>query len=341
MTELTESLPDSVANDYHVNNKVRFDDKDKVELKKTSKSDGDEEVNKSNNGEANCSSRSIAELQRAILSPLKTNNVNDEVDDSDLRGENPNFPSVRKTRQFLSRETYPASASPEQEDLIITEEKSHYKRQPYHTMKDSKPFSYIRAANNQSSSRSMSRASSKEQGGLESPSLIRKVIIDQNGGGGGRESPSFSPPRHEVKVIEQKQRQQETAFSVPIVRPAHESKFDHHPVNAVFSDEEASLTWLEKQQRKLNEKREAERRRENPPQKKFSTSQHFVLNEFRSVKSETTDGYASDLYSETGGDTTTRESSPSTYKYNNTINGHNNNSNNNNNNHVYNIPVKV
>ena len=72
--------------------------------------------------------------------------------------------------------------------------------QPYHTRMDSKPFSYIRTnmgGSSKASSRNISRASSKEALshpggiGLESPSLLRK-ILDVNGSSG---SSNATPPR--------------------------------------------------------------------------------------------------------------------------------------------------
>ena len=89
--------------------------------------------------------------------------------------------------------------------------------------------------------------------------------------------------------------------------------------------EEASLTWLEKQQRKLEERRSAQRRRE------LSGGSHFggghvggggaggheanLMRELKTsldrARSETTDGYAaSETASLLFSDTSTRESSP-------------------------------
>ena len=92
-----------------------------------------------------------------------------------------------------------------------------------------------------------------------------------------------------------------------------------------MSDEEASLTWLQKQQRKLEERRSAQRRRE------LSGGSHFggghvggggaggheanLMRELKTsldrARSETTDGYAaSETASLLFSDTSTRESSP-------------------------------
>lgn len=220
-----------------------------------------------------------------------------------------------------------------------------YNSQPYHTRTDSKPFSYIRSlgGSSKASSRNISRASSKETLsqpggiGLESPSLLRK-ILDVNGSNqsyGSRPmspniissrsspappaisignnnarldfqspslvnktlsshaTPQFSAP-FEASLSSHNTAQniynfQSSTLLSPSVVPIdpsvtlqhrsstnmqinsngsiiasdetkHSSKLIEH-MNA--TDEEASLTWLQKQQKKLKERRDNQRRRES------------------------------------------------------------------------------
>ena len=81
-----------------------------------------------------------------------------------------------------SRENYEAGES----SLRTTVAPKMEVEQPYHTRVDSKPFSYFRT-NSNNASRTASRASSREpqqpQPGLESPTVLRRIM-----GNGGRAS---------------------------------------------------------------------------------------------------------------------------------------------------------
>ena len=219
-----------------------------------------------------------------------------------------------------------------------------YNSQPYHTRTDSKPFSYIRSlgSSSKASSRNISRASSRETlsqtggVGLESPSLLRK-ILDVNGSNtsygsrpmspnnvssrnspcppsmhtgnntninfqtstpsnktlSSRTTPQFSAP-FEASLSSHNNAQnfynfQSSTLLSPSVVPIDPSvtqqnrSSTHMQINNNGSiiasnetknsskliqhmnatDEEASLTWLQKQQKKLNERRNTQRRRES------------------------------------------------------------------------------
>ena len=205
--------------------------------------------------------------------------------------------------------------------------------QPYHMMEDSKPFSYIPM--NNGGSRPGSRSSLRPRGGgLESPSLLRRIM-----GQGGEEDEAqseadFPPPpsskestpavnnneaasahngdrgqpqaqsAHQVAELQQKQaqllleqqqqllqrqhqllQQQAKLASAPSAPSPTPSSVTSPPSYTNYllrkpgeSDEEATLTWLERQQRKLVERREVERRRVQ----RNNTSNKFLMNELKS-----------------------------------------------------------
>lgn len=195
--------------------------------------------------------------------------------------------------------------------------------QPYHTRADSKPFSYFRSTSN--GSRTVSRASSRDnsshQPGLESPSILRKIM-----GNGDSDSRPMSPSV--TLTTTTTSRGSSPAVSVPIQRtfsPAYQQQQQQQQFQANKSssslikesvqnmtDEEASLTWLQKQQRKLEDRRAAQRRREGGPDNSLMRELKTSLDRARSMETATTDGYAgsettaSAMFSETS----TRESSP-------------------------------
>jgi len=263
---------------------------------------------------------------------------------------------------------------------------------PYHTRYDSKPFSYIRQNPSVPTSKNVSRCSSREAidggrgRGLESPSLLRKVIgVAQAEIESPPASPAFnSPSRNNSFSFNQRQPSFATSsahneaassfsnssFSEANVRGNNTStevnvSFNNNSTsgcgnfsngvssynNSTFlsalnntssvlensfseindslgknSDtggaklsadnrsEEDRLTWLQKQQKKLQERREVQKKTQQESAyliKELKTS----LQRARSGGTETTDGYASDvnslLYSETS-----RESSPAKQIYN-------------------------
>lgn len=310
------------------------------------------------------------------------------------------IPSVRQTRQILlSRETYdPCPSETSQMDGGTATATSGPYRQPYHTLNDSKPFSYIRAT--VGGSKPASRAQSREalnmtNSGLESPSLLRKLM------GGGRErdhlngadSPEMTIPIQSIPKSQQSSVHieirpssetqngsswpnqngdriipvnhqasssappstptrgfQKSERTVPIqhsgqrsihpdqtdssssannftssafISPAPYPDNDFHLTSSALADMEASLSWLERQQKKLNEKRELDRKKQNRTIHHHHHEFDTMVNDLRSAsasanynnpsgpKSETTtDGYASDLASMLYSETSTRESSP-------------------------------
>ena len=136
---------------------------------------------------------------------------------------------------------------------------------------DSKPFSYIHQNGGGNVSRNLSRTSSKEtiphsqsHQGLESPNLLKKIMSNDSSAETNSASAvdGISPKFTTTLTIEQNG----STFS--------EINNDNGSISAAdealllrpdssMSDEEASLSWLERQQRKLQRRREAERRRLN------------------------------------------------------------------------------
>ena len=84
------------------------------------------------------------------------------------------FPSVKETKSALESTYAPPGRG--DEDKVNPSSLT----QPYHMMEDSKPFSYIPMSNG--GSRPGSRSSQKPRAGLESPSLLRRIM-----GQGGEE----------------------------------------------------------------------------------------------------------------------------------------------------------
>ncbi len=310
-----------------------------------------------------------------------------------------NFPSVRKTRQqLLSRDNYASEGGGAALNPAAL-------KQPYHTMEDSKPFSYIPALNG--GSRPGSRGSQQPQlRGLESPSLLRKImgkdagdgddattdagsqaaedagvdrredfskestptpkftttITIQNGGGpaapqtdiaSNLPGPSPEEMKRQLAELQQQQHkllleQQQQLLQKQQQLLQQQAKLQHQEqqqqqmstqtttVTAMVaspqslptptytnyllskpgeSDEEASLTWLERQQKKLKERRECERRRTSRNNANGSSVMHELKSSLKAARgvSGETDGYASSeaahsqLYSEAS---STRESSP-------------------------------
>ncbi|TRY68229.1 hypothetical protein TCAL_04168 [Tigriopus californicus] len=270
-------------------------------------------------------------------------------------------------------------------------------RQPYHTLNDSKPFSYIRAT--VGGSKPPSRAQSREalnmtNSGLESPSLLRKLMggSTERDVANGAHSPSKSIPIQSMpkpqqssvhieirpssenyngsarpnqdgeRIIPVNHQSSSSATpssptrgfqtserSVPIqhsgqrsirsdqtqsssgnnftssafISPTPYPDNDFHLTSSALADMEASLSWLERQQKKLNEKRDLDRKKQNKTihhHHEFDTMVNDLRNASASAnyntpppgpKSETTtDGYASDLASMLYSETSTRESSP-------------------------------
>ena len=101
------------------------------------------------------------------------------------------YPSVKETKTALES-TY-APARPESRESRVDPSNL---TQPYHMMEDSKPFSYIPMSNGGSRPGSRSSQSQRPRaGGLESPSLLRRIM----GQGGGEEDEAqseadFPPP---------------------------------------------------------------------------------------------------------------------------------------------------
>jgi len=278
---------------------------------------------------------------------------------------------------------------------VYSEKISMEEPTPYHTRYDSKPFSYIRQNPSVPTSKNVSRCSSREAidggrgRGLESPSLLRKVIgVAQAELDTPPASPAFNSPgpssRNNSFSFNQRQpsfatssgqndiassfanssfseanlRGNNTSTEVNVSFNNSNSNYNNSVSNGVSSynnstflsalnntssvlensfseindgmsknsdaggaklslddrSEEDRLTWLQKQQRKLQERREVQKKTQQESAyliKELKTS----LQRARSGGTETTDGYASDvnslLYSETS-----RESSPAKQIYN-------------------------
>ncbi len=295
-------------------------------------------------------------LSRQDIEPNKTEEEEEVV-----------FPNVKQTRQLLqSRDTYDVDGSSYKdyydEDTTLGKQggsRVGVVKQPYHTLKHSKPFSYIRSNSDLATmigSRNVRRSNSREvlasaKPGLESPGLIRKVM-------GGRDSHSedkddsfenllndstdrdrrqMSPLYHSTPKVSREENK-------PPFKPAHPpTGFNNdgnlkklHSPTAVSSpltsghqdDFEATASWLERQQKKLMDRREIERRRGVRVQQDAAVVDELKSNiqisrqdhphqqhpnaVYQTKSETTTDGYASDLasmlheYSETS----TRESSP-------------------------------
>ncbi len=194
---------------------------------------------------------------------------------------------------------------------------------PYHTLRDSKPFSYIH------SSRDMSRSSSREaltnfQAGLESPGLLRKIL--GKGDEGKENSINGLSPRHTNGHMTPLH-SSTPEFSRDASKP---SQYISH-LTIHTSDEEASLTWLERQQLKLRQRRENDNCARKGVQKQLVDEFKSYLSPSNARSETTTDGYASsdvgnvtNIYSEAS----TRESSPGTKQQHHQQ-------------HIYNIPVKI
>ena len=267
-------------------------------------------------------------------SPLSRQDGLDTIDNSIT------FPSVRQTRQLLqSRDTYSAGGSlysGSDGGSNNNNSNGNASNQPYHTLQNSKPFSYIRmngAGGSIPGSRNLSRTSSREalanaNVGLESPSLLRKII-------GGIEDtdrsdkeptpePAFkektSPKTRQIPLGQtsngvQSERFTSTAsYTVQDASNPRENP-SQNIINPYASDEEASLSWLDRQKKKLLERRETERRRgpksTEPMMNELKSALPPQTSEHQPKSETTTDGYVSDLasmlYSETS---STRESSP-------------------------------
>ena len=277
---------------------------------------------------ANFGSRPTLSSPRSPLSRQK------RFDEPDLTESS--YPSVKKTRELLqSRDTYAVDDSSQcSDDYNNSRSVSGGLRQPYHTLQNSKPFSYIRSNQNTGSmpsSRNLSRTSSREalnssQPGLESPGLLRKIM-----GMPEPESRPDSPPK--VKPMSIKSNKSNGVTEIPIQFESSPSQFyaSSKSTSAIsngnkpgfqskvttnfdtVSDEDSSLSWLARQQRKLLERREKERRRFfGGPSAKPPVSSNDPLYQTRSET--TTDGYASDLASMLYSETSTRESSPHKYQ---------------------------
>ena len=236
------------------------------------------------------------------------------------------YPSVRETKNALES-TYAPGRPGADEGRVDPSSLT----QPYHMMEDSKPFSYIPM--NNGGSRPGSRSSQRPRaGGLESPSLLRRIM------GQGEEDEvqseaDFPPPpsskestpavnsneaasayngdrgqaqaqaAHQLAELQQKQaqllleqqqqllqrqhqllQQQAKLTSAPSAPSPTPSSVTSPPSYTNYllkkpgeSDEEATVTWLERQQSKLKERREVERRRVQ----RNNTSNKFLMNELK------------------------------------------------------------
>eukprot|EP00090_Calanus_glacialis_P008795 TRINITY_DN17134_c0_g1_i1.p1 TRINITY_DN17134_c0_g1~~TRINITY_DN17134_c0_g1_i1.p1 ORF type:complete len:944 (-),score=147.40 TRINITY_DN17134_c0_g1_i1:1562-4393(-) len=279
---------------------------------------------------------------------------------------------------------------------IYSEKNTMEEPTPYHTRYDSKPFSYIRQNPSVPTSKNVSRCSSREAldggrgRGLESPSLLRKVIgVAQAEVDSPPASPAFNSPGPASRNNSFSFNQRQPTFAASSAHNDIASSFANSSfseansrgnntsteVNVSFNNnsnssgynnisngvssynnstflsalnntssvlensfseindsisknsdtgsaklssdnrsEEDRQTWLQKQQRKLQERREVQKKTQQESAyliKELKTS----LQRARSGGTETTDGYASDvnslLYSETS-----RESSPAKQIYN-------------------------
>ncbi|KAI5743355.1 hypothetical protein M8J77_017223 [Diaphorina citri] len=193
----------------------------------------------------------------------------------DLKSET--APTTEPPMQYIDEETPP----PGQKDI------------PYHARSDSQPFSY-------------GSVPSDAMSGLSSPSLVRKASFSksptpsprQNGvlsnGYGSPASKPNSPLRTKEPV-----RRSNSSHNVPTARSP-----DFHEGSIVsgattLNQQSSNLTWLQRQQQKLRERREIQLRNERHPH------ETRLLSELRSVHqhhskilrpspSHRTDGYTSD-----------------------------------------------
>ena len=235
------------------------------------------------------------------------------------------FPSVKETK--LTLESSCAPGRPAAGEDIRLDPSSLTK--PYHMMEDSKPFSYIPMSNGGSrpGSRSSHSQPPRPRAGLESPSVLRR-IMGQGDEDECRSEADFPPPpssaskestpavssehyngeagqvANQLAELQQKQaqllleqqqqllqrqqqllQQQAKLTSGPAAPSPTPSSVTSPPSYTNYllkkpgeSDEEATLTWLERQQMKLQERREAERRRVQ----RNNASSKFLMNELKS-----------------------------------------------------------
>lgn len=233
------------------------------------------------------------------------------------------YPSVKETKNALES-TYAPGRPGADESRVDPSSLT----QPYHMMEDSKPFSYIPM--NNGGSRPGSRSSQRPRaGGLESPSLLRR-IMGQGEEDEAQSEADFPPPpsskestpavngngaasayngdrgqaqaqaAHQLAELQQKQAQllleqqqqllhrqhqilqQQAKLTSPSPTPSSVTSPPSY-TNYLLkkpgeSDEEATMTWLERQQVKLQERREVERRRVQ----RNNTSNKFLMNELKS-----------------------------------------------------------
>jgi len=228
---------------------------------------------------------------------------------------------------------------------------------PYHTLRGSKPFSYIHGPAAMSSNNNRLGNGGENVGngvgmlrhaGLESPSLLRKIM------GGGQpdatldlsdvdrpssppkfsSTPKIAPMSNGTKAQPAFRERSEREIRIEVeaaarskepiepIKKQYEKPFQPQPprrpsplASDHLNDVQASLTWLERQQMKLKERRDQERKRSGPRAQLDSELKNTLamagLNVGGVARSETTDGYCSDLasmvYSEAP---STRESSP-------------------------------
>ena len=277
----------------------------------------------------------------------------DGVERREEEEEEVQFPSVKQTRQLLqSRDTYGVDGSSYSaysdgggQDTKSASASSRVgaANKPYHTLKDSKPFSYIRNNSELKSALGEMRRSGSREAGLESPGLLRKIM-----GGGKEETDSPNNYSNGASTLSEGpmfsstpkvSREEESSKK----RPTYVSNFHYSPekkkpeqsptspptaaaaatktrfTESHLEDVEASLSWLERQQRKLQDRRDVERRRGARGQQDAAVVSELKSNFHSTVptaqqhqaRSETTtDGYASDLASMIYSETSTRESSP-------------------------------
>ncbi len=179
-----------------------------------------------------------------------------------------------------------------------------------HILEEPEPYANIDVDRFMMNTRHITRSGSREamgacQAGLESPGLLRKIMgVGENEGVtierksspflqnaddlfDDRERRKMSPLYSSTPKVSREEKA--SAYLFPRVTvPASSPLMDGHH----FDDLEASLTWLERQQRKLQEKRHTEMRNGNKDRSK-------VMNGYHRAQSETAsrDGYSGGVLS--------------------------------------------
>ena len=139
---------------------------------------------------------------------------------------------------------------------------------PYHTRTDSKPFSYIRTNKGQSAP------------GLQSPGLLRKIMNGSEAS--NNSSRAVTPVNFQQNLQQQRQQNYSVELNVTPIAVSHKTiQVNDHKSSLIkdmdCTDQEASLSWLQKQQRKLQDRRENQRRRESKEtMKELKTSLNLV-----------------------------------------------------------------